>query len=245
MGIDKIMFKKSILFSLVFYIAFNASFLAGEIALNRLDYLTWNQLEHLRDGVDYSLFSGDVLMLNICQAGNKLIFRNPMILQEPYFSMSDELYLIQIDDHTRYTSGSFYIKSMLEYDKKALGHTFGYMIFGANNNVLFIPRLIDFDYSQWPGVWSYQAYMEESDIVFWLERESDKPASTLKLCKHNALVWDFPLIKNKYAQMDIYWESASVRDFAMSFFRGIKQSHPEIVSWRLSNCKGIMYGWEE
>ena len=240
--------RESILLSVTFLMVTSIIYAFAEDSTHNPQDLSvlWKQQEQLGPIADTdlgSVFSGDILILEVHLEKNKLVLTRPIVLQEPYFETLKEQYLTYgYNNITKF----FCIKSSLGFDYGSSGHEFGYMIFGANNYVRFRP--LDIPFFQWAGAWGYQAYMEESDIVFWLERETAKPAPTLKLCKHNALVWDFPLIKNKYVQMDIYWESASVRNFAMSFFRGIRPSHPEIVSWRLGAVvidSEVFYGWEE
>ena len=246
-----IMHRESILLSVFFLMIIGIYAFAEDSAPNQQDFsVLWkqeNQLGYIAHPNLGSVFSGDILVLEIKTIENKkrFILTRPVVLQEPYFETLKEPYL---DDQYRAVSEIFFIKSCLKFDNEEMyekGRLFGFMVFGTNNFVRFRPCHSIFFH--WHRAWGYQAYMEESDIGFWLERESDRPASTLKLCKHQALVWDFPLIKDKYVQWDIYWESESVRDFAMSFIRGIKPSHPEIVSWRLdaSIFGEDFYGWEE
>jgi hypothetical protein len=87
--------------------------------------------------------------------------------------------------------------------------------------------------------------MKKSDIVYWLEKEEKENDSTLQINKHQALVWDFPLLKDKFIEMDVYWKSKNVKDFSMSFFRTITPNCEEVVSWRLYSQKGEIYGWDE
>ncbi len=174
--------------------------------------------------------SGDVMLLKLICSKGKIYLQNPVTLQEPYYEAIEKEYE-QIDYKVIVKS-----RNRAYRDSGWSEYFIGYMAFSQNNMVLFIPAdhfSITSNVMQWQNTRGYAAYMEKSDIVFWFDQESSQDNSTLKLSKHHALVWDFPLLKSKYAQMDIHWESESARNYAMSFFKKISSASAEEVSWRL------------
>ena len=177
--------------------------------------------------------SGDIMLIQVKEIKGRIELQCPVILQEPYFET-----ILMPFDQIDYKE---IIKSRLRTSR---GNGFfeqdlGYMIFSTNNIVLFIPA--NGTITQWPNIRGYAAYMENSDINVWLGRE--KGHSDLNLDKYQALVWNFPLLKSKYANLNVYWESEETKDFCMSFFRQMALSHSEMISWKLYSQFGELYGW--
>ena len=183
--------------------------------------------------------SGDIMILNLIHARNRIILQNPIVLQEPYFEAIPKQF------------GDPDYKEMIKSRARAcrepgwLEQDIGYVVFDSDSHVIFVPsnNFYQNDIVKWRNTRGYAAYMEKSDVFFWVEKEAEKDESTLRLDKHQALMWDFPLLKGKYLQMDIYWESAGTRDYAMAFFRTMARPRVEEVAWRLYSREGILYGW--
>ena len=85
--------------------------------------------------------------------------------------------------------------------------------------------------------------MPFSDIPSWLDVLATDSSTTVKLDKHNALVWDLPFLKEKYLKMEFQWGSEATRNYAISFFRRMAPRQDTNVSWRLHSLFGECHGW--
>ena len=179
--------------------------------------------------------SGDIMLLQVKKNKGRIELQCPVILLEPYFET-----ILMPFDQIDYKE---IIKSRVRPNRENgfFEQDLGYMIFSTNNIVVFIPA--NSEVTQWPNVRGYAAYMENSDIAVWLEKEKKQGNSVISHCPPQALVWFFPLLKSKYKKLDVYWESEETKEFCMLFFGQMESSYSEMISWKLFSQFGELYGW--
>ncbi len=183
---------------------------------------------------------GDVMVIELVYDKGRIILQNPVTLQPPFFE--------KIVGKYGMTSHKAVVKSRENTQRKQgfFSRNLGYMIFSQNNIVLFIHSeglYNDTLQSQWQNTRGYAALMPHSDIPSWLDGLATDSSMTVKLDKHNALVWDLPFLKEKYLKMEIQWGSEKTRDYAISFFHKMVPRQETDVSWRLHSLFGECHGW--
>ena len=198
-----------------------------------------NELNPIRPFLRSSM-TGDILILSVIQRDGALVLQKAITLSSPYFEKIPQPY------EEFYYQPIIKSKCLEQGKPRIFDLEIGHLVISQNNNVLFIPlEVLDNVALQWKNTRGYAAYMENSDLDTWISKELASSPRSLKMDKYGTLIWEFPLLKEKYTRMNIFWDSQSTREFAVAFFNNLSSEQAGAASWKLYSKFGVCHGWQK